>query len=56
LDQVCVSADDPIILRLPAGTGPRRISDHGERKRSLSDRLRRAAGDALNYFVRPPLL
>jgi hypothetical protein len=49
LDQVCVSADDPIILRLPAGTGPRRISDHGERKR-------RAAGDALNYFVRPPLL
>jgi hypothetical protein len=34
-------------LRRPAGAGPRRISGHGGRKRSLSDHLRRAAGDAL---------
>jgi hypothetical protein len=35
-------------LRRPAEGGVRHISDHGGRKRSLSDHLRRVAEDALN--------
>jgi hypothetical protein len=37
-------------LRRPAGSGARRISDHGGRKWSLSVRLRRGTGDALRYW------
>jgi hypothetical protein len=45
--QVCVFADDSITLRRAAEEGFRRISGPRGRKRSLSVRLHRAAGDAL---------
>jgi hypothetical protein len=49
LDQVCISADGPVTS--PTGGGATHITDHSGQKWSLSDRLRRAAGDALKSQI-----